>query len=596
MKRLNEKYVNRLVDKFLNENLQDKADELMEKIQSNLDEKLGGMDDDHPKFGKLNLSKMSPEEIDAMMSDYISSDDEDEDYDDEFDKESQEIERIEKDLHPEKYGSMRSRFFDKEDEESEWDDEELEEGFDDPYVKKARGGEDYSPKEFRRIPKGGNLDLRRSDRDDSITHGKYLKNKLGDLRDILGKMHDDDDDGDDLVTEGDVCECGGSLYEGECMECGKSYMDEGIYDESEPWGEDPQSFDYVEEGMFDEEGDEEFDYSEPDANEERCEFHMKHFGRNDERTAKFCKGIMTEKLSRKQKRYLDQNDNDEIDSEDFRMLHKKRKQETKEGAKPDFLDLDKDGNKKESMKSASKSLKKKKIEETIYKVEIGGKIHTLTENELISVIEEATKEEMNLKPMGTAKPKGLTKYEEVHRKDGKENADALKATSEKMKEYLKDGSKGEYDENPKHFPKGNGQLAKMAAKKYTMSDDGKDFLDNFMRPGMEDLVPEEIEYDEDWVEDNIKGSSRTANNPEWANAEETELGEKLVKKLKAKKFHKAKELAYRKSKQPVTDGTGENSGSGVNLKLESLDEKEKTKLNEEFERMKGLIGYDRKTQ
>jgi hypothetical protein len=113
---------------------------------------------------------------------------------------------------------------------------------------------------------------------------------------------------------------------------------------------------------------------------------------------------------------------------------------------------------------------------------------------------------------------------------------------------------------------------------------------------MEDLVPEEIEYDEDWVEDNIKGSSRTANNPEWANAEETELGEKLVKKLKAKKFHKAKELAYRKSKQPVTDGTGENSGSGVNLKLESLDEKEKTKLNEEFERMKGLIGYDRKTQ
>ena len=58
MKKLNEKYVNRLVDKFLNENLQEKADELMGKIKSNLDEKLGGMDDDHPRFGKLNLSKI----------------------------------------------------------------------------------------------------------------------------------------------------------------------------------------------------------------------------------------------------------------------------------------------------------------------------------------------------------------------------------------------------------------------------------------------------------------------------------------------------------------------------------------------------------
>ena len=66
-------------------------------------------------------------------------------------------------------------------------------------------------------------------------------------------------------------------------------------------------------------------------------------------------------------------------------------------------------------------------------------------------------------------------------------------------------------------------------------------------------------------------------------------------KQKAKKFHKAKELAYRKSKQPVTDGTGENSGSGVNIKLESIDKKTE-KLNEEFNRMKTLIGYSQRTQ
>ena len=117
-----------------------------------------------------------------------------------------------------------------------------------------------------------------------------------------------------------------------------------------------------------------------------------------------------------------------------------------------------------------------------------------------------------------------------------------------------------------------------------------------MRPGMEDLVPEEITYDEDWVNDNIEGSSRTGNNPEWANAVKTDLGEKLAQKLKDKKFRKAKEMAYRKSKQPVTDGTGENSGNGVNIKLESVVDKKTEKLNEEFNRMKSLMGYNHKTQ
>jgi hypothetical protein len=73
------------------------------------------------------------------------------------------------------------------------------------------------------------------------------------------------------------------------------------------------------------------------------------------------------------------------------------------------------------------------------------------------------------------------------------------------------------------------------------------------------------------------------------------LGEKLVKKMKDKKYHNAKMAAYRKSKQPVTDGTGENSGSGVNIKLESVDKKTE-KLNEEFNRMKSLIGYSQRTQ
>jgi hypothetical protein len=486
---------------------------------------------------------------------------------------------------------MRGRFFDKEDEESEWTDEELEEGFDDPYIKKVRDGEDYSPKEFKRIPKHSKFDLRKSDRDDSVTPKKYIKNKFDDIDDMFRKQfgdEDGDDDGD-LVYESEdgICECGGNMYEGECMECGKSYMDEDIHDVEDL--DDSNEFDYVEEGLFDEEGEDEFDYSDKsgEPNVAGCkavqdvirsqggevtDLDKKQLEKNN------CHSLK-ESLSNKQRRFLDKNKNNKIDSEDFKLIRKGKKKETKEGKK--FPDLSGDGKVTRKDVLLGRGVK---LKESIQ----------LTEDELVDLIENIIKEEEKLKTIG-GKPKGLTKYEQVHDKDGKQNDEYLKSVAAKMKEYLKDGSKGEYSESPDHFPKGNGQLAKMKAKKYTMSDDGNEFLDSYMRPGMEDLVPEEIEYDEDWVSDGIEGSSRTGNNPEWANAEETELGKKINKKRKDKKYHKAKETAYRKTKVPVGDGTGENSGSGLHIKLES-DTKEGKILNEEFNKIQHLMNYNRKTQ
>jgi len=559
MKKVNNRYIDSLIKKMLNETLEERADDLVTRLKTNVNE-LGGMDDGHPRYGKKNFSKMTPEEIEDLMNDYTNSDDTDSD-----------------------------------DTDSEWDeidvDSELEEGFDDPYIQRARGGKDFSDKEFKRVPKGTQINMNNL-RDDSITPGKYAKNKFGDIRDLLDKHFgrgDDDDDFniddinlDDLMSEDDsqMCECGGNMYEGECMECGKSYMDEGIHDVDDL--DESNEFDYVEEEEEEEDvegSDETYLASEPDV--DACKAHRQLFGPNHERTKKFCQGIMNERLSGRQ-RNIDKNKNGKIDAEDFKLLRAK-KTETKEG-KPDFLDLDKDGDKKEPMKRAAKDAKNK-----------GGKKHSikLTESEMIELIQNIVNEEEKLKGFG--KPKGLTKYEEVHKKDGKENDEYIKSVAKKMNEYLKDGSKGDYEENPKHFPKGNGQLDKMKAKKYTMSDDGKDFIDDFMSPGMEDLVPDEIQYDENWVEDNIKGSSRTGNDSKYANAEETDLGEKLVKKQKAKKYHKAKELAYRKSKQPVTDGTGENGGNGINIKLES-NTKEGKLLNEEFSKIQHLMGYNRKTQ
>lgn len=315
-----------------------------------------------------------------------------------------------------------------------------------------------------------------------------------------------------------------------------------------------------------------------------------------------------EKLYGKQSK-IDKNNNGKIDKEDFKILRNKKKvEEDTEVCEQCGVGEMREG---ECTECGA-------MTETIYEIEVsedeaceqcGEKDEELfevemedinesvlfTEDELITLIEEVVNKEKDNIKKGKS-PAGLAQYERVHKESGKGESEYMESFMKKFKDYLKDGSKGSFETNPKKFPKGNGQLEKMSAKKYTMSDDGKEFLDDYMRPGMENLVPDEIEYDEKWVSDNIKGSSRTGNNPEWANAEETELGEKIVKKMKDKKYHKAKMTAYKKSKQPVTDGTGENSGSGVNIKLESIDNKKTQVLNEEFDRIKNLMLYNRKTQ
>jgi hypothetical protein len=49
-----------------------------------------------------------------------------------------------------------------------------------------------------------------------------------------------------------------------------------------------------------------------------------------------------------------------------------------------------------------------------------------------------------------------------------------------MKDYLKDGSKGDYDMNPKTFPKGNGELEKMKKMAFEVSDDLMILIDDYL--------------------------------------------------------------------------------------------------------------------
>jgi len=240
---------------------------------------------------------------------------------------------------------------------------------------------------------------------------------------------------------------------------------------------------------------------------------------------------------------------------------------------------------------------KKKIKES----------YQLTESEMIKLIEKIVLEQKsktvkdpaeknNIKGMGGS-PRGLEVYKKVHKQDGKENEDYLKDVTKKMKDYLKDGSKGEYDMNPKIFPKGNGELAKMSKKAYIPSDAVKDYTDNLTAAGQENLMYDEIHPNEEWVTDNIEGSSRTGNNPDWANTGETDVNKQRNTIRKNNLLGQIKKKAYNKAPQPiVNDKTGEDKGSKLLAKLESTEPKQSKQISEEFDRMKSLIGYNKKTQ
>jgi hypothetical protein len=212
----------------------------------------------------------------------------------------------------------------------------------------------------------------------------------------------------------------------------------------------------------------------------------------------------------------------------------------------------------------------------------------LTEDELVELIENIVKEQTEVKETNSSLKKSKT-----------ENDNYIKSVTKKMKEYLKDGSKGDYNMNPEQFPKGNGELAKMAKKAYTPSGAVEEYIENFAySPGMENLQYDEIKPNDEWLEKNIEGSSMTGNG-KGGNAIDTGLGKKINAKRKKNLYGVEKNRSYNRVKQPI-DNAGETKGADTLDKMfKKLGESEdkKTKLiNEEMEKMKHLLGYKKKTQ
>lgn len=343
---------------------------------------------------------------------------------------------------------------------------------------------------------------------------------------------------------------------------------------------------------------------------------------------------LEEKLYGGQKK-LDKNHNGRIDSEDFKMLRKGKKSEMDEdlaGMHDVFGDVNLSKIPEEEKQEGGKfakyyrnplSLKDNRKDDEgeedfgtmrsrffdkedqedefdtmtesnniTYNVTFNGQNVSLTESEMIDLIEDIVKEE-------SKKSKGMVQYDRISNKEKDINKKALKDVEKKMSDYVKAGSKGKFEMNPKMFPKGNGELGEMKKMAYRPSDAVAEYIENFAyAPGMENLSPDEIGYNEDWVDDNIKGSARTGNSPKYANAVETELGEKIVKKHKDNLYKKEKDRSYNRVKQPV-DVAGHDKKSNklddMFKKLGESKEDEKTQLmNEEVKRMKSLLSYTNK--
>ena len=361
---------------------------------------------------------------------------------------------------------------------------------------------------------------------------------------------------EDKNMKKELCsECGsGNMYEGECKECG--YMEESRGMCSECGSGNMVEGECSECGYMEGEFKESKKLSKGQQYIARQASPKNKIGANDFAKLRSKKSEVKEKLYGRQ-RTIDKNKNNKIDSEDFKLLRKE--------SITYKITLDESTN------------------ETFY----------FKENEVINIIENIVLEEKKKKNKKT-KVNNVTKSAQSRSK--KENDDYINSVVKKMKDYLKGGSKGDYEMDAKHFPKGNGELAKMSKKAYIPSDAVDDYVKNFTAAGLENLdFNDGIKPNEKWMDDLLVGSSRTGNNPEWANSVETPVNKERNKIRKDNLLAKLKRKAYNKSSQPVNDQAGENTdkSSKIMMKLESTEEKV---ILEDIQKIKNLISYGKKTQ
>ena len=222
----------------------------------------------------------------------------------------------------------------------------------------------------------------------------------------------------------------------------------------------------------------------------------------------------------------------------------------------------------------------------------------LTESELVELIERIVNEEK------VVTQNILNKNLKASKDENEQN---LKDVQKKMEDYMKDMGQ-EYEPEAKKYPSGNKIMNRQAEdnktvkdgkkKMYTPSEAVEEYIDQIARSGgMENLDYDQIKPNDEWLEMNIEGSSKTGNSQEYANAIPTDVNKSVNRRRKMNILAKLKRDSYQKSSQPVYDMAGESTHMEKMLGLEeSVNDKQKVKIDEDIQRIKSFIGYNSKTQ
>ena len=469
-----------------------------------------------------------------------------------------------------------------------------------------------------------------------------------------------------LENKGMCSECGGKIYEGECMECGSMTEGDiqelgGMEDGHPRFGNKklPKKMSIEDiERILRGDNEEDFEpmYYHKDSRTKdmldkiKSDRLTRNYGDNDEweeieedecvECGDTYETEIDEKLYGKQSN-IDKNKNGKIDKEDFKMLRKEgvvtekwkgdvEVEKTGEHTKKTIEEINSEIKKlKEKSKKYQEDGKKvpmklrEKLSELYFakrakKDDWSGKVKVkeskvyFTEDELVDIIESIVIEEQKKNKKEVSAQNTL---KSSLSKSKTENDDNLKSVAKKMKDYLKDASKGKYEENPTNFPESNYDLEnrKEKIKKYTPSDAVDEYIDAFSYPGMTNLVYDEIKPNEERIEKYLKGDSTTGNavvdkdGKPLGNVVPSEVGEKFLKNYKDNLYGQEQMTAsYKRVPQPV-DTAGEDTESGtlktkkgkktaqdvLNAVEESVENK---KVISEMNKMKNLMGYKDKTQ
>jgi hypothetical protein len=303
---------------------------------------------------------------------------------------------------------------------------------------------------------------------------------------------------------------------------------------------------------------------------------------------------------------------EEIDEmSEFYEIAKKRREERMEAknVKPDFPDIDGDGDTKEPISQAASDAENNEemeegnefsgarqdaIDAGEDEFEVDGKTYPvkeslqLSEEEMIDLIEKIVNEQ---------KIEGIKTQDSAMKQSKKDTDSYIKDLMKKFKDYLKDGSKGGFKMNPEHFPKGNGELEEMEKMAYTPSEGVEEYIDQIARSGgMENLEYDQIKPDEDWLDKNIVGSSETGNSDEYANAVPTDVNKSVKRRKDLNILQKLKADSYEKAVQPVEEYSGNKKSDKKMAGIEVNESKEKIKINEDVDRIKKLFSHKYKTQ